>query len=373
MKEGKKKCDLCGSVVHIELFFGTTSYLQTDLCKKHLVDFTIDYHKNFNQWIEKWEANQKEIILKEKIKKKESFLDGIVKDLIHLQYDYKTSYSIGDQKLKSLIVKYKEIANKKAIKRKGIELIDDIVKDLQELKYNYENRIRACGDESLELMIKKYKELANTKTIRKKGSKSHFILENKSCMIEKVKLSDFFEKGDTEIWYWKSPIWARWDYDLERGKDNIENRISEIKKMIVKSSKEERIRLSGELEYYQNFINFFKPTLTYDILKKTHIKLGQIDLINVDRIFWALQGENWSSGKNQVKAQELVRSLKTHTSMSTGDIILFPKRKKLFVVKSIGFKVYEFTTNIKSEKKDSKSHLILKTGTYRLQKGKDSL
>lgn len=183
-------------------------------------------------------------------------------------------------------------------------------------------------------------------------------------MTERIKLSDFFKEGDTEIWYWKDPIWTRWDYDFEEGMEKIEARISEIKATTSKLPKEERIRLYRELKYNLTLLNFFKPLLTYDDFEKTHVKLGEIHLKNTDRIYWELQGENWSSGKNQAKAQELVSSLKTHTSMSIGDIIVFPKENKLFIVKSVGFEAYEFASKKRIQTEET---LVLKSGTYALQ------
>lgn len=68
-------------------------------------------------------------------------------------------------------------------------------------------------------------------------------------------------------------------------------------------------------------------------LVHTHRFLGQIQLTDLESIFYALQGENWSP---KGEANEFIRSKKLrHTSMSVGDVVKIGVR--YFAVASIGF------------------------------------
>ena len=69
-------------------------------------------------------------------------------------------------------------------------------------------------------------------------------------------------------------------------------------------------------------------------VSKTHILLGKVKERDLEKIFTAMQGENWSPGG---EARGLIRSKGlTHTSMSVGDIVVIGK--KGYIVDISGFK-----------------------------------
>jgi len=109
-------------------------------------------------------------------------------------------------------------------------------------------------------------------------------------------LNDFFESGNTEIWYAKTSAWFLW----------------ETKKLSLPKTEKE--------------------------LKETHILLGNIDLINPHEIFHKFQGEYWSSN-GEARDLIIARGL-NHTSMSVGDIIKFKINNHALIVKSLGFKKF---------------------------------
>jgi hypothetical protein len=56
-------------------------------------------------------------------------------------------------------------------------------------------------------------------------------------------------------------------------------------------------------------------------LFSTHVALGEFAAKDLEDLYCKMQGENWSSGENQAKAQALIASKGTHhTSMSCGDV-----------------------------------------------------
>jgi len=130
-------------------------------------------------------------------------------------------------------------------------------------------------------------------------------------------LSDFFEKGDTEIWYAISHFWHNWEIDIKK------------------------------LKLYD-----FPKTL--ENLLSTHIKIGTISLKKIEEIYIKLQADYWSpSGE----ANKLIRKLGLqHTSISVGDIIIFPKENKGYVVAGIGFK--EFNIDMKEIQLNRDERLI---------------
>jgi hypothetical protein len=141
----------------------------------------------------------------------------------------------------------------------------------------------------------------------------------KGVALINLSLEDFgMEEGDVEVWYAKSGDWFRWEYNYSE----------------------------GELELPKN----------YKDLKKTHIHLGNIEISDPNQIFYKLQAENW--GKPFQKANKFIDSkgLK-HTSMSVGDIIVYPKENKALIVKSIGFEEIPFSAN----RKRLKGGLLSKT------------
>jgi len=79
--------------------------------------------------------------------------------------------------------------------------------------------------------------------------------------------------------------------------------------------------------------NDLLPRSTKDI-QNTHIPLGSVQGTNLERIFYIMQGENWSPNG---EARNLIRKkgLK-HTSMSVGDIVKVGNSWNL--VDGVGFK-----------------------------------
>lgn len=98
---------------------------------------------------------------------------------------------------------------------------------------------------------------------------------------------DVYTKGDTEIWYAKDMY--DWDDD---NRPDLKN------------------------------------------LKETHVLLGKIKERNLNKIYAAMQGEEWSPGG---EARQLIRKLGLdHTSISVGDIIKVGG--KYYFVAEIGFR-----------------------------------
>ena len=115
-------------------------------------------------------------------------------------------------------------------------------------------------------------------------------------------LNDYFDNGETEIWYAKYSDWLIWEF----------------KRKPLPCTEEE--------------------------LKETHIHLGNINMTNLNEIFHKLQGDFWSP---HGEARELIKSLELyHTSMSVGDIIRFKKKDKAFIVKSVGFQEIKFNASL---------------------------
>jgi hypothetical protein len=54
------------------------------------------------------------------------------------------------------------------------------------------------------------------------------------------------------------------------------------------------------------------------IIDETHVFIGSIPETSLDRIFYSLQGEIWNPDG---AANDLIKCLDTHTSMSVGDIV----------------------------------------------------
>lgn len=90
--------------------------------------------------------------------------------------------------------------------------------------------------------------------------------------------------GKTEVWYWKTEF-AR---DLGMGLNWLQT----------------------HPEWYPEPYN----------LSKSHVMLGRVDSKDPEKLFWALQGENWSPNG---EARSLIKSLGLdHTSVSVGDILV---------------------------------------------------
>lgn len=79
-----------------------------------------------------------------------------------------------------------------------------------------------------------------------------------------------------------------------------------------------------DLKMGMKFLKSNKPELipTRDTIQNTHVMIGSIAEIDLDKIYKALQGENWSplgQAKNLIKKANV-----GHTSMSIGDLIEYP-------------------------------------------------
>lgn len=96
-------------------------------------------------------------------------------------------------------------------------------------------------------------------------------------------LSDVYEPGPTEIWYWKQ----------DAGRDMMMG-----KNFLLKH---------GRMPDPSN-------------LEATHVKIGSVKETNPEKIFHMMQGEIWSP---EGQARNMIRSSDTgHTSMSVGDIVV---------------------------------------------------
>ncbi len=104
--------------------------------------------------------------------------------------------------------------------------------------------------------------------------------------------------------------------------------------------------ISKELIPLRKSLKRLKEEVTYEELKETHVKLGHTRLTNLDEIYWTFQVETRFSEETQQKFRLIAQCLcLEHTAMSKGDIVLFPLKRKGYVVSSSGF--FEFTFNPK--------------------------
>ncbi len=96
-------------------------------------------------------------------------------------------------------------------------------------------------------------------------------------------LSDVYEPGATEVWYWKE----------DAGRDMMMGK---------------------------NFLVKYGKMPDPNNLEATHVKIGSVKETNPEKIFMMMQGENWSP---EGQARSMIRSSGTgHTSMSVGDIVV---------------------------------------------------
>jgi len=110
------------------------------------------------------------------------------------------------------------------------------------------------------------------------------------------KINKAFQKGKTEIWYYK----REFGRDVGMGVDWLKE------KDLLPTKK---------------------------TLKKTHTLIGKIKATNLEPIFMLMQGENWSP---QGEANDLIKkSGISHTSMSVGDIVIL--KGKMYMVDLYGF------------------------------------
>ena len=65
---------------------------------------------------------------------------------------------------------------------------------------------------------------------------------------------------------------------------------------------------------------------------KTHVLVGHVTDSEKEDLFEVLQGENWSPNG---EARELIGNLKTHTSMSVGDVLI--QNGDAYMVENFGF------------------------------------
>ena len=68
------------------------------------------------------------------------------------------------------------------------------------------------------------------------------------------------------------------------------------------------------------FLEKYNKLPTANTIEETHTKIGSIDTINLDHIFYLMQGEQWSP--NGEANNIISESDAGHTSMSVGDIIV---------------------------------------------------
>lgn len=176
----------------------------------------------------------------------------------------------------------------------------------------------------LEEVIRLKKEnfdITPTKAIQQRMRGS---LKEKGIAMVDLSLKDFgFKEGNVEIWYAKSSkdpkkSWFHWEYNYQKGNLDLPN--------------------------------------NYEELRETHKHLGNTAIEDPNKIFSKLQAFNW--GKPAEKSNKFIDSKGlNHTSMSVGDIIIYPNENKALIVKGIGFEEIPFQAN----KKRLKSGLITST------------
>jgi len=130
-------------------------------------------------------------------------------------------------------------------------------------------------------------------------------------------LSDVYDQGPTEVWYWKSGLGR----DLMMGKN-----------WLIKHNK---------MPDPEN-------------LEATHVKIGSVKETNPENVYRMMQGEVWSP---EGQARDFIKSSGTgHTSMSMGDIIVINGQAEM--VDQFGFS--KLDTEITDESKTYEDKIMVK-------------